>query len=86
MSVVPSQTTVVSSVYPTVCLGVDQKTWTLRFTGLWEGNSLVTSEFPAQMASNVENVSIWWRYHIIYSRCSLRFGGISQVHLKNVGG
>ena len=22
-----------------------------------------TSEFPAQRASNAENVSIWWRYH-----------------------
>ena len=22
-----------------------------------------TSEFPAQMASNAENVSIWWRHH-----------------------
>ena len=24
---------------------------------------LVTGEFPAQRASNVENVSIWWRHH-----------------------
>ena len=31
----------------------------LRFTGLCEGNSLVTGEFPTQRASNVENVSIW---------------------------
>ena len=22
-------------------------------------------EFPAQMASNAENVSIWWRHHVI---------------------
>ena len=22
-----------------------------------------TDEFPAQMASNAENVSIWWRHH-----------------------
>ena len=22
-----------------------------------------TGEFPAQMASNMENVSIWWRHH-----------------------
>ena len=27
------------------------------------GNSPVTGEFPAQMASNAENVSIWWRHH-----------------------
>ena len=24
----------------------------------------MTSEFPAQMASNTENVSIWWRHHV----------------------
>ena len=22
-------------------------------------------EFPAQMASNAENISIWWRHHVI---------------------
>ena len=27
------------------------------------GNSPVTGEFPAQRASNAENVSIWWRHH-----------------------
>ena len=27
------------------------------------GNSPVNGEFPAQMASNAENVSIWWRHH-----------------------
>ena len=32
-------------------------------TVLCEGNSPVTDEFPAQRASNVENVSIWWRHH-----------------------
>ena len=35
----------------------------LRVTGLCEGNSPVTGEFPAQMASNAEYVSIWWRHH-----------------------
>ena len=34
-----------------------------RVTGLCAGNSSVTSEFPAQKASNAENVSIWWRHH-----------------------
>ena len=29
------------------------------------GNSPVTGEFPAQMASNAENVSIWWRHHVL---------------------
>ena len=40
-----------------------KKTSKLSFTGLCAGNSPVTGEFPAQMASNVENVSIWWRHH-----------------------
>ena len=35
----------------------------LRVTGLCEGNSPGTDEFPAQMANNRENVSIWWRRH-----------------------
>ena len=30
---------------------------------LCEGNSPVTSEFPAQRASNAETASIWWRHH-----------------------
>ena len=33
----------------------------LRVTVLCAGSSPVTDEFPAQMASNAENVSIWWR-------------------------
>ena len=40
-----------------------KKTSKLRVTGLCAGNSPGTSEFPAQMASNAENVSIWWRHH-----------------------
>ena len=35
-----------------------KKIWKLRVTGLCEGNSPVTGEFPAQRASNAENVSI----------------------------
>ena len=40
-----------------------KKTSKLRVTGLCEGNSLAAIEFPAQRASNAENVSIWWRHH-----------------------
>ena len=35
----------------------------LRVTNLCGRNSPVTGEFPAQKASNSENVSIWWRHH-----------------------
>ena len=36
-----------------------KETSKLRVTGLFAGNSPVTGEFPAQKASNAENVSIW---------------------------
>ena len=44
-----------------------RKTSKLRVTGLCEGNSPVTGEFPTQRASNTEIVSIWWRHHGIVS-------------------
>ena len=40
-----------------------KKTSKLRVTGLCVGNSPGTGEFPAQMASNAANCSIWWRHH-----------------------
>ena len=40
-----------------------KKTSKRRVTGLCAENSSATGEFPAQMASNAENVSIWWRHH-----------------------
>ena len=40
-----------------------KKTSKLRVTGLCAVNSPGTGEFPAQMASYAENVSIWWRHH-----------------------
>ena len=42
-----------------------KKTSKLRVTGLCVGNSPGTGEFPAQMASNAENVSISWRHHAL---------------------
>ena len=35
---------------------------------LCAGNSPVTGEFPAQRASNAENVSIWWRHHVFFEK------------------
>ena len=40
-----------------------KKTPKLRVTGLCAGNSPVAGELHVQMASNTENVSIWWRHH-----------------------
>ena len=55
---------------------ISKKTLKLRVTGLCAGNSPVTGEFPAQMASNVENISIWWRHHVEQS-----FKWISTIEL-----
>ena len=60
---------IVSNHQPRVCLlnrlfrRRSKKTSKIRVPGLCTGNSPVTGEFPAQMASNAENVSIWWRHH-----------------------
>ena len=35
-----------------------------NITGLCVGTSPGTGEFPTEMASNAENVSIWWRHHV----------------------
>ena len=53
----------------------------------------MTGEFPAQMASNAENVFIWWRHHepedtapvtiIFYFMSSLR--DAVCLYLKNMG-
>ena len=42
-----------------------KETSKLRVTGLCAGNSPGTGEFSAQMASYAENVSIWWRHHVM---------------------
>ena len=42
-----------------------KKTSKLRLTDLCAGNWPVTGEFPAQRASNAENVSIWWSHNAI---------------------
>ena len=64
MGAIASQITSLTIVYSTVYSDTDhKKTSKLHVTGLSVGNSPRTGEFPAQMASNAENVSIWWRHH-----------------------
>ena len=41
-----------------------KKTSKLCVTGVCEGNSPVTGEFPAQRVSDAGSVSIWWRHHV----------------------
>ena len=65
MGTMPSLIISFTSVYPTIYLMQwSKKTSKLRVTGLCAGNSPVTGEFPAQMTSNAENVSIWWRHNM----------------------
>ena len=63
-----------------------KKTSKLRITGLWAGNSPVTGEFPAQMVSHAENISIWWRHHahvIMPSDVYLFFSDLRPRHWTN---
>ena len=54
----------------------------LRVTGLCEGNSPVTDEFPAQRASNTINISFWWRHRVarFSDAIDLLNIGCSQMH------
>ena len=56
-----------------------KKTWKLRVTGLCAGNSPGNGEFPAQTASNVEYVSIWWRHH----DPRIELSRIPEIHLTH---
>ena len=66
MSAMASQIASFTIIYSTLYSRCrSKKTSKLRVTGLCGGNSPVTSEFPAQKASNAKNISIWWRPHVM---------------------
>ena len=68
MSLMASQITSLTIVYPTVYSSVDQrKHQSSESLAFVRGNSQGTGEFSAQMASNAENASIWWRHHENYT-------------------
>ena len=54
MGAMASEITSLTIVYSTVYSDADQRK-----------HQSSAGEFPAQMASNAENVSIWWRHHAI---------------------
>ena len=64
MGMLASQITSLTIVYSIDYSGGDQRKITpkLRVTGLCVGNS--PGSILAQMVSNAENVSIWWRHHV----------------------
>ena len=58
MGAMASPITSITIVYSTVYAGPHQRKHQSSAS-----LAVVTGEFLAQMASNAENVSIWWRYH-----------------------
>ena len=64
MSTMVSQINRLTIVHSSIYSGADQRTHQSSASiAFVRGNSPVTSEFPAQRASNVENDFIWWRHH-----------------------
>ena len=59
MSAMASQITTLTIVYSTFYSGADQIKYQSSASLAFGENSPVPGEFPAQMASNAENVSIW---------------------------
>ena len=76
MGAMASQITSLTIVYSTVYSGADQSkhqsSASLSFVwGIHQG----AGEFPAQMVSNAENVSIWCRHHVTHAFQSCFTGG-----------
>ena len=64
MGSIAPQITSLTIVYSTIYSGADQRKHQSSVSlAFYAGNSPGTGELPAQMASNVENASIWWRHH-----------------------
>ena len=83
MGAIASQIASLTIVYSIVYSDADKKKPSkLHVTGLCAGNSPGTGEFPAQMASYVENVSIWWHHHAGYGTAKGAMG-LTYWPLKN---
>ena len=64
MTSMESQITSLTVVYSTVYSDADKKNIKATRHRPLCGEVTGTGEFPAQMASYAENVSIWWRHHV----------------------
>ena len=60
MGAMVSQINSLAIVYSTAYSGADKKNQSSASLAFVGGDSAVTVEFPAQRASNAENISIWW--------------------------
>ena len=78
MGAMTSQITSLTSVYSTVYLVADQRKYqssaSLAFMRKFTGDR----EFPAQMASKAENVSIGWRHHVSGTKCPTFYSDLSK--------
>ena len=84
MRAMACQITSLTIIYLTVYSGADQKkTLKLRVTGLCAGNSPVTGEFPAQMANNADNVSIWWCHHDQHLTANIAKTGSTSIRHRS---
>ena len=84
MGAMASQITSLTIVYSTVySRRRSKKTSKVRLTGLCAGNSPVTGEFPTQMASNAEKVSIWWRHDFRDETCN-RHSCVAFLQIKRI--
>ena len=74
---ITSLTTVYSIVYSVADQGKHQSSASLAFVS---GIHRSPDEFPAEMSSNAENFSIWWRHHGPISGREVI--GVSEITLK----
>ena len=61
-AIAPQITSLTIVIQPFIQTQIKENIKAPRHWPLW-GKSPGTGEFPAQMASNAENVPIWWRHH-----------------------
>ena len=66
MGAVASQITSLTIVYSTVYSDGEQRKH--------QNSASLPSEFPAQIASNAENISIWWRHRETFVLYTPQFG------------
>ena len=64
ISTTTSQITSLAILYSTVYSGADQRKHQSSPSLAFVRGIHRTGEFPAQRASNAENVPIWWRHHV----------------------
>ena len=80
MGTMASQITILTIVYSTVYWDAAKNS---SVTGLCVGKSPGTGEFPAQMACNAENISIWWRHHAKIIKPSRPHHGVTRTQWVN---